>query len=196
MTSLGEDVPVVRRLRVCPGCGAITHSGVRLTWPDACRLCRAPFPSPPIPTDRLPVPTRHAAPRTWWTRGRVIDGLRRFYQEHGLAPTSTEDWHRLTGRCGGRGGVPGSRRPYPSFYAVLRYFDTFRRAWAALGIEVGRRQEAWSELEDWYLREGVGLIPRVELARDLHRTPDAIHRRPFALGLHSYQRWGWTLHRF
>lgn len=57
-----------------------------------------------------------------------------------------------------------------------------------------RRQESWSELEDWYLREGVGLIPRSELARDLNRTPDAVHRRLYDLGLHSYQRWGWTLH--
>jgi len=78
---------------------------------------------------------------------------------------------------------------------VLRHFETFRQAWAAAGIGVGRRQESWSELEDWYLREGVGLIPRTELARDLNRTPDAVHRRLYDLGLHSYQRWGWTLHR-
>ncbi len=121
-------------------------------------------------------------------------GLRRFYQDRSVAPTSTEDWHQLTGRHGCRGGGPGTRRPYPSLYAVLRYFDTFRQAWAAAGIDVGRRQESWSELEDWYLREGMGLIPRTELARDLHRTPDAIHRRLYDLGLHSYQRWGLTLH--
>jgi hypothetical protein len=24
----------------------------------------------------------------------------------------------------------GSRRPYPSFYAILRYFETFRQAWS------------------------------------------------------------------
>jgi hypothetical protein len=108
---------------------------------------------------------------------------------------STEDWHRLTGKHGCHGGGPGARRPYPSLYAVLRHFETFRQAWAAAGIDVGRRQESWSELEDWYLREAVGLIPRAELARDLNRTPDAIHRRLYDLGLHSYQRWGWTLHR-
>jgi len=132
--------------------------------------------------------------RTWWTRDRVIAGLRRFHLDHGMAPTSTEEWHRLTGRHGTRGGGAGTRRPYPSLYAVLRHFDTFRQAWAAAGVEVGRLQESWSELEDWYLREGVGLISRAELARDLHRTPDAVHRRLYDLGLHSYQRWGWTLH--
>ena len=133
--------------------------------------------------------------RSWWTRERVVAGLRRFFQDHGLAPTSTEEWHRITGRHGERGGGHGGRRPYPSLYAVLRHFETFRQAWAAAGVDVGRRQESWTELEDWYLREAVGLIPRTELARDLNRTPDAIHRRVYDLGLHSYQRWGWTLHR-
>jgi hypothetical protein len=80
-------------------------------------------------------------------------------------------------------------------YAVLRHFETFRQAWAAAGVDVGRRRESWSELEDWYLREGMGLLSRAELARDLDRTPDAVHRRLYDLGLHSYQRWGWTLHR-
>ncbi len=138
---------------------------------------------------------RRSSPRTWWTRERVISGLRRFYQNHQLAPIPTEAWHEITGRHGTRGGGHGGVRRYPSLYAVLRHFDTFRQAWAAAGIDVGRRQESWSELEDWYLREGVGLISRSELARDLNRTPDAVHRRLYDLGLHSYQRWGWTLHR-
>jgi hypothetical protein len=59
----------------------------------------------------------------------------------------------------------------------------------------GSRQESWTELENWYLGEGLGVISRAELARDLHRTTDAVHRRLYDLGLHSYQRWGWTLHR-
>jgi hypothetical protein len=78
---------------------------------------------------------------------------------------------------------------------VVRHFETFRQAWAAAGVDVGRLHESWSEIEDWYLREGTGLIPRNELARDLARTPHAIHRRLYELGLHSYRRWGWTLHR-
>ena len=146
------------------------------------------------PSSPLNVRTQRTKGRTWWTRERVIAGLRRFHQDRGLAPTSTEEWHQITGKHGSRHGGPGTRRPYPSLYAVLRHFDTFRQAWAAAGIDVGRVQESWSELEDWYLREGVGLISRVELARDLRRTPDAVHRRLYDLGLHSYQRWGWTLH--
>src|SRR3981081_4533096 len=118
---------------------------------------------------------RRSAGRTWWTRDRVVSGLRRFHLDHGLTPTSTEEWHQLTARRGYRGGGSGLRRPYPSFYAILRYFETFRQAWAAVGIDVGRRQESWSEIEDWYLREGVGVISRTELARDLQRTPNAVH---------------------
>lgn len=141
------------------------------------------------------VRVRRMAARTWWTRERVVAGLRRFYQDHHLAPTSTEEWHHLTGRHGHRDNARGGRRSFPSLYAVLRHFETFRQAWAAVGIDVGRRQESWSELEDWYLREAIGLISRVEIARDLNRTPEAIHRHQYDLGLHSYQRWGWTLHR-
>jgi hypothetical protein len=144
--------------------------------------------------DPVRLPATRATARVRWTRERVLAGLRRFYEDHHEAPVATEEWHRITGRHGQRGGGSG-RRSYPSLYAVLRYFETFRQAWAAVGIEVGRRQESWTELEDWYLREGVGLISRSELARDLQRTPDAVHRRVYDLGLHSYGRWGWTLHR-
>ena len=164
-------------------------------WPAICGSCGEPFPSPPLTADVAPVRFRRAAGRTWWTRERVIAGLRRFYGDHHRAPTSTEDWHRLTGMHGQHGGGHGGRRPYPSLYAVLRHFESFRQAWAAAGIDVGRRQESWSELEDWYLCEGAGLIPRTELARDLNRTSDAVHRRLYDLGIHSYERWGWTLHR-
>ena len=149
---------------------------------------------PAVSLSPLRLPSKRTSGRTWWTRERVIVGLRRFYQDYAVAPTSTEEWRRLTTRHGNRGGGAGTRRPYPSFYAILRHFETFRQAWAAVGIEVGRLQESWSEIEDWYLREGVGLISRAELARDLRRTPDAVHRRLYDLGLHSYRRWGWTLH--
>jgi hypothetical protein len=153
-----------------------------------------PFVPPAVPGDVSTIRLRRTGARTWWTRERVLAGLRRFYRDHNITPLSTEEWHAITGRHGQRSSGHAGRRPYPSLYAVLRHFDTFRQAWAAAGIDVGRRQESWSELEDWYLREGVGLISRSELARDLNRTPDAVHRRLYDLGLHSYQRWGWMLH--
>jgi hypothetical protein len=194
VSGLTDNANVVRRLRLCPTCGALTHSGSGGGWPARCRSCHEAFPEPVSAAPGLGIRVRRAAGRTWWTRERVIAGLRRFYQDHGLAPTSTEEWHQRTARRGGRGGGPGTRRPYPSLHGVLRHFETFRQAWAAAGVDVGRLQESWSELEDWYLREGVGVISRAELARDLRRTPEAVHRRLYDLGLHSYRRWGWTLH--
>lgn len=129
--------------------------------------------------------------RTWWTRERVLEGLRRFHADTGLAPTATHEWHEATK---GQPRDP-TRRRYPSFYGVLRWYETFRQAWAAAGIHTNRDWEEWTPIEDWYLREGAGLLSRKELAADLNRTPDAVHRRLYDLGLHSYQvRWGWTLH--
>lgn len=180
--------------RVCERCGSERDATSTIDVAEHCAICGGPL-VPPGPGDVLSARIRRTAGRTWWTRERVLTGLRRFYHDHNTAPLSTEEWHRLTGRHGERVRGHAGRRRYPSLYAVLRHFETFRQAWAAAGIEVGRRQESWSELEDWYLREGVGLIPRSELARDLNRTSDAVHRRLYDLGLHSYHRWGWTLHR-
>src|ERR1051326_3674902 len=178
---------------MCPRCGSRNRSGTGVARPERDGLCDMEFPSPSFDKDRNPLSIKRTV-KTWWTRTRVVAGLRRFYQDHGITPLSTDEWHQLTATRGHPGG-PGMRRPYPSLYGVLRYFDTFRQAWAAAGIDVGRRQESWSELEDWYLREGAGLLSRVQLARDLQRTPDAVHRRLYDLGLHTYQRWGWTLPR-
>lgn len=50
-------------------------------------------------------------------------------------------------------------------------FETFRQAWAASGVDVGRSQESWSELEDWYLREGAGMISRNELGASCTAQP-------------------------
>lgn len=142
---------------------------------------------PPRPTYRARYPNR-----TWWTRERVVAALRRWHRDHGTAPTSTEEWNELTKGVGGR--APQDR-PYPSFYGVLRYFRSFREAWTAAGVDVDRIHQEWTALEDWYLREAAGLVPRDEIARDLKRSPDAVHRRLYDLGIHSYQQQGWTLSR-
>lgn len=147
-------------------------------------------PNPPSRPGGRFGPLRDAASRTWWTRERVTDRLRRFYREQGHAPTSTEAYHALV-----KGSGLGPRRRYPSTYAVLRWFPSFREAWAAVGAPVDRAWEPWSEAEDWYLREGAGILSRTALAADLGRSPDAVHRRLYDLGLHTYERHGWTPHR-
>jgi hypothetical protein len=130
----------------------------------------------------------------WWTRARVVEGLRAFYRARGVAPTSTERWHALVDLAFGR-RTTGPARPYPSSYAVLRHFHNFRRAWAAAGVAVGPGAAFWTADEDWYLAEAAGVYTRREIAAHLGRTPDAVHRRLYDLGLHTWRRWGWTPHR-
>ena len=128
--------------------------------------------------------------RTWWTKDRVMSGLRRFAQDTGRTPGSTEAFHALT-----KGSGIGPRRRYPSAYAVLRWFPTFKAGWAAVGVAIGRSFEAWTEDEEDFLREGIGILTRLDLADALGRSPDAVHRRIYDLGLNSYQARGWTPHR-
>ncbi len=125
--------------------------------------------------------------QSWWTRERVLVGLRRFYREQGCTPTATHEYHLVAGTQ-----LRGHARRYPSFNAVLRYWPTFRQAWEAAGLQCDRTREDWSEIEDWYLREARGLISREEIARDLRRTSNAVHRRLYDLGLESRHAHGWT----
>lgn len=132
---------------------------------------------------------RCASRRTWWTRDRVITALLRFYREHRTMPTASHEWNTLT-----RGGDRRPwDRPYPSFSTVLNHFPSFRDAWAATKLANDRCEQEWTPVEEWYLREAAGLISRKELARDLHRTPNAVHRRLYDLGLHSYRTHGMSL---
>lgn len=128
----------------------------------------------------------------YWTRQRVIAGLLRFHRDTGLVPLSTEDWRIRTLALQGR---KTHDRPYPSFSAVLRRFRTFREAWTAVGLTVNRTHEEWTEVEDWYITEATGLITRVEIACDLNRTPDAVHRRLYDLGLNARTARGWSVNR-
>jgi hypothetical protein len=126
----------------------------------------------------------------WWTRERVLAALRYFHARTGTAPTSSDAWQAVTR---GGGNAPGRR--YPSFPSVLSHFATFRDAWEAAGVPVDNDHRPWSALDDWYLREGAGRVPRLEIARDLGRTPMAVKSRLIELGWHSYRLHGWSLHR-
>jgi predicted DNA-binding transcriptional regulator AlpA len=153
------------------------------------------------PDDTPSAIARHGPPRIrqsryprpiWWTRERMLVALRRFHGAHGMAPTASEDWQRLTLAVGGR---DPRTRPYPSFVSILRVWPTLRAAWHAAGVLVDHDHEDWTPIEDWYLREAAGLVLRAEIARDLRRTPQAVKTRLAQLGLHSYQVHGWTLNR-
>ncbi len=151
------------------------------------------------PHDRVPATVQRrlairkgiaANNRTWWTKARVINGLVRFYREKKVAPTSTEKYHEMV-----RGSGKAHEARYPSFYAVLRYFRTFRQAWRAAGVPVNNAEEEYTALEDWYIREAIGIIPRAEIARDLDRSEGGVKRYMYQNGLNIRRALGWTIHR-
>lgn len=83
---------------------------------------------------------------------------------------------------------------YPSSNAVLNFFPSFRQAWTAAGFDVDRSWEEWTAMEDWFVLESVGILPRSEVAQILKRSAPAIKRRLYDLGdIRSYNRWGVTL---
>jgi len=131
--------------------------------------------------------------RAWWTKQRVIEGLKRFYSDRSCAPTSSEEWQELT--AGSAVSLRGFDNPYPSTASILRHFPSFREAWTAAGVEVNRDLEPWTGEEERFIAEGAGIFSRKELAQALNRTPNAVHRRLYDLGISTYKARGWTFHR-
>jgi hypothetical protein len=139
-------------------------------------------------TPRMRLSKRAAYRRArYWTRERIVDAMRLFYRANGVAPSSSAEWGR---RTAGGGNAPG--RPYPGFQTILREFGSFVQAWDAAGVAVLRNWEAWRPEDDWYLREAAGILTRVEIARDVRRTPEAVHRRLYDLGIDSRHNHGWS----
>jgi len=130
--------------------------------------------------------------RSWWTRERVMAGLRRFHQATGQAPTTSVAWMRLSGP---RTPTPQARR-YPSTYAVLRHFPSFRAAWTAAGIGLAHARWApWTAADGRYLVTMLGVQPTAEIAATLGRGEAAVRTRARRLGLHVGDAHGWPLQR-
>lgn len=138
--------------------------------------------------------------RTYWTRERVIAGLRLFYEDFGFTPLSMEEFGTrasFTGRSpeGYLSPLPNHRR-YPSAGPIQKYFSSMREAWMAAGFDVDKGYLEWSEMEDWFVIESCGVLPREEVAELLGRTVPAVKRRLYDLGrFTAYTRWGITLSR-
>lgn len=71
-------------------------------------------------------------PSPWWTRARVLSGLRRLYLDTGEMPTGQHVYHRLQLRLDE--GRKGSLRRYPPTRSVLRYWPSFAAAWREVGF--------------------------------------------------------------
>lgn len=134
----------------------------------------------------------------WWTKERVILGLQQFVKRFGFCPTSHEEYWKRTRYTGkivnGRYSNRGQDHPYPSTAAIGKFWKTMREAWTAAGFNVDAGYEAWSPMEDWFVIESCGILPREEVARVLKRTVPAVKRRLYDLGgITANTRWGITI---
>lgn len=129
----------------------------------------------------------------YWTRERVIEGLIKFFRVYKITPTSTEAYHPYTKNQGK--GNQGVDREFPSFYAVLKHFRSFRAAWEAAGIKQNRHWEPWTWEEDWFITNFAGIITRNQIAAYIDRNPDAVHRRLYDIGVNTRTAHGWSVHR-
>src|SRR5579859_5086149 len=131
--------------------------------------------------------------RAWWTRARVLVGLAAFHAATGQAPTTSRYWAALVRSP----GAPGRQRwHYPSEYAVLRHFPSFRVAWSAAGIQLDDEHWApWTTDDDWYLATHLGVQPTAGIAATLRRGEAAVRTRARKLGLRVGDAWGWPLLR-
>jgi hypothetical protein len=66
----------------------------------------------------------------YWTKARVIDGLRRFYRRFGVAPSSSNTVNQMAKEFWN-----GKHRAFPPKGQIFRYFPTMYDAWKATGIE-------------------------------------------------------------
>ena len=138
--------------------------------------------------------------KSFWTRERVLHGLRLFYEDFGYTPLASEafqDKRAFTGRTpDGRISTLPYHQKYPSMYGVLKHFRSMREAWTAAGFVVDKGYEEWSEMEDWFVIESCGVLPRDQVAELLGRTVPAVKRRLYDLGrFTAHTRWGITVSR-
>ena len=154
-----------------------------------------------IPAERV-----HQTGNPFWTRDRMIEAGASFYLKYKAAPTSGNWWHEVT-KYHRNKALPGVVGLYPSFHTLTRvggwtgmrdfWFDV-KHAHPELEIHTDMTDMPWRPIEDYFIVESVGLLPRDEVVRLMSesgcgRTDAAIKRRLYDLGVNSYNRWGWTI---
>lgn len=79
---------------------------------------------------------RRKAPicRSWWTKARVLAGLRQLHADTGESPLSEAQYRELTSSSDH--GLRGARRRYPAVGAVRRGWPSFAAAWREAGVEI------------------------------------------------------------
>ena len=122
-----------------------------------------------------------------------MEGLAAFHAAAGQAPTTSRYWAGLVSNLGAPGQHP---RLYPSEYAVLRHFPSFRAAWLATGIQLDDEHWApWTTEDDRYLVTHLGVQPTTAIAATLRRGEAAVRMRARKLGLCVGLAQGWPMLR-
>ena len=124
----------------------------------------------------------------------MLEGLAAFHAATGQAPTTSRYWASLVRSLGA--APHQQQRLYPSEYAVLRHFPSFRAAWLAAGIQLDDEHWApWTADDDRYLVTHLGVQPTAGIAATLRRGEAAVRTRARKLGLCVGLAHGWPLLR-
>ena len=124
--------------------------------------------------------------QVYWTRGRVLEGLRLAAAELDPLPTSSDAYNRLK----------KGRMDWPTAGKVLEYFGGMARGWLAAGVSRRRVQltnSDWTAAEDEYLLTMAGTIRLMDIARALNRSYQAVRVRigSKGFGLRARQNQGY-----
>lgn len=109
--------------------------------------------------------------RRYWTRDRIIEGLRLFVERHaGRMPTSDSAYNELK-----RG-----REQFPPASRVLEQFGSMARGFLAAGVtpsRVSMHNIDWTVEEDGFLLDNAGRLSLKSIARRLNRSYGSVRAR-------------------
>jgi hypothetical protein len=138
----------------------------------------------------------------------MIEAGAKFFRQFKAAPTSANWWQEAIKGFRNE-SLPGVVGLYPSFERLREvggwrgmrdFWLDVKQAHPELGIHTDMSDMPWRPIEDWFIVESVGLLPRAEVVSIMEesgcgRTDAAIKRRLYDLGVNTYNRWGWTISR-
>ena len=119
--------------------------------------------------------------QVYWTRERVLEGLRLAAAEIDILPTSSNVYNRLK----------KGHMDWPTAGKVLEYFGAMARGWLAAGVSRRRvhlTNSDWTSEEDEYLLTMAGSIRLVDIAHVLNRSYQAVRVRIGSKGFHLRAR--------
>lgn len=112
--------------------------------------------------------------RLYWTRERIVEGLRAFARAHRGPLPESHEYSRA------KKGHP----EYPTTDNVLKHFGTFAAAWEAAGASKSRIRRTWTPWTDddnELLLDLAGRMTMALVAKRLRRTPGACRRQLYEM---------------